>query len=155
MSRRVYYIGTGVEFEGSEDGGKTWQTFIRCKTVDFNGSTLVWAPAGMKAVRKSISTKHPFLLHVQTGQPMLEKNRTIFVAEPGGPDDSFLDLTADQLAIVSRAANWDGLVHESEYERRLSPDALRARAEKLLAAAEKADLAPKKKAPAKKKPAED
>lgn len=145
MSNRVYYIGEGKEFEGSEDGGKTWKKFIRCKTVAHGGSALVWAPPGMKAVKKKLCTKHPYLMHVVSGKPMLERNRSIYVAEPGGPEDSFLDLTAPQLKAAQRSANWEGLVMEAEYQQRLSPDALRARAEKLLAAAEEADPTPKKK----------
>lgn len=141
VTKRVYYIGEGEQFEGSEDGGRTWNTYTRCKTVDYGGNAYVWAPPGMKAVRKKLSTKHPFLQHVVNGKPMLEKNRSIFVAEPGGPDDSFLDLTAQEFRGIMKEATRDGLVLESEYQQRLSSDALRARAEKLLAEAAARDAA--------------
>ena len=149
ITKRIYYIGEGETFEGSEDGGKTWGEYTRCKTIDFNGSTLVWAPPGYKAVRKKLSTKHPYLKHVVSGKPMLEKNRSIYVAVEGGPEDSFLDLEAGELRMALREANRDGLVMEDEYRERLSADALRKRAERLLAeaAAKEGEAEPK---PAKK-----
>lgn len=140
-TKRVYYIGSGEEIEASEDGGQTWNTYTKCKTVDYGGQAYVWAPPGYKAVRKKLSTKHPFLKHVVSGKPMLEKNRSIYVAEPGGPDDSFLDLDAHELRHIMREATRDGLILENEYEERLSPNILRQRAERLLAqAAEKEGL---------------
>lgn len=136
MSKRIYYVGQGEEIEGSEDGGKTWQTYIKCKTVDYGGQPYVWAPPGMKPVRKKLCLKHPILKHVINGKPMLEKNRSVFVAEPDGPEDSFLDLNYLEVRHIMREATREDLITEEEYQENLTAADLRRRAEKLLAEAE-------------------
>lgn len=136
-TRRVYYVGKGKEIEASEDGGKTWKTFTKCKVVDYNSTSYVWAPPGCSWEFKVLCTKHPTLRHVVTDKPMLEVGRTIAVVTGPGPEDSFLDLDALEMKEAFKAANSDGLVTEEQYERSLSADALRAKAEKLLEEAAK------------------
>lgn len=141
-TKRVYYIGKGTEIEASEDGGKTWQTFTRCKLMDYNGTPYVWAPPGTAWAMKRLCTKHPFLRHVVSGEPMLERNRSIPVVIGPGPSDSFLDLDLDERKHAFLSRNAEGLVSEEQYEATLSPEVLREKAERLLKEAAKRE--PKK-----------
>lgn len=143
---RVYYVGEGDKFEASPDNGKTWKTYTKCKVVDYGGKSYVWAPAGTTGVRKTLAVKHPFLFrNGDPEKPMMQRGRTFFVvAEDGevGPFVDYLDLDPYEARAAFREANREGLVTEAEYNKRVGPEVLRARAKALLEEADQKEGKP-------------
>ena len=134
---RVYYVGEGEQLEGSEDGGKSWGTYTRCKVVDYGGNSYVWAPPGKTWSWKKLSLKHPYLVSVQNDRPMLQKNRSVAVVDGESVKmDSYLDLSSDEAKAAFREVDREGLMLEAEYNARLQPEELRRKAALLLEQAE-------------------
>jgi len=150
-THRVYYVGAGEKIEASEDAGKNWQTYTKCKVVDYGGTSYVWAPPGKTWSWKKLSVKHPLLVNVHTNEPMLQKNRSIAVVDgDSGRPDSYLDLSSLEAKAAFREADRIGLMFENEYNERLRPEELRRKAHELLAKADAKEDKPSKKARARK-----
>lgn len=139
---RVFYVGEGEDFEGSEDGGRTWKTFTRCKVVEYGGVAYVWAPPGKSWAWKTMAVKLPYVdgnNELKTDKLVLRRNRSFPVVVGEGPSDSYLDLSAEEVKACMRASDSEGLVLERNYNPAdyKTAEQLLAEAERLRAAAEK------------------
>lgn len=135
---RIYYTGKGTEIEASEDEGKTFNTYIKCKTVDYGGDTFVWPPAGKCWEWRILTVKVPNMFDRGDEKfPKLQHRRSIpVVVEGDGEMDSYVDMSPQAAHAAFLAANSEGLVPENKYVRNIDPDQLRRRAEALLALAD-------------------